>query len=494
MKQLLIILSFLLLGCVKSQTPTESVQSDEKSKSVQSDEKCYVDVKSSEHFNSDLISSISVSLISDFVRKITQTPPEGISLKNSCIYYINAQKQEGTTIVTISGQGINSYGDSKLEGMDGFQKSLLKSLYRSVENKIKLCQKYGNYLEECFEDNVDLIETGEKIRLKNVLGRKKVPLQIIKEKRPLKKGIYVSVEDKKYNYSYDRKNWVKKKFNVKLYEKSSIDSVNIISFTYGNGLFLAVGNEPYEFMQKRGKILVSVNGEEWEDTNFKTRDEFVSVSYAKGIYFVMGKQQFLVSEDGYNWININHSNIFGKGRMRYLKIDKIKIVNNKIFGIGDGGIFTMNDDLTWNSHLSFWNKLNDQYSWFYRDIAYGNGKYVAIGWESGNEDSFTVSEDGEDWDYYNVGKLFPGKFWGITYGMGIFVAVGSYGNIFVSEDGTNWSPANFVDNIDLIDVIFANNAFIAVSIAGKTIISEDGVNWDYVGCNCGGEEIIFRPR
>ena len=64
--------------------------------------------------------------------------------------------------------------------MDGFQKSLLKSLYRSVENKVKLCQKYGNYLEECFEDNVDLIETGKKIRLKNVLGRKKVPLQIIK--------------------------------------------------------------------------------------------------------------------------------------------------------------------------------------------------------------------------------------------------------------------------------------------------------------------------
>ena len=149
--------------------------------------------------------------------------------------------------------------------------------------------------------------------------------------------------------------------------------------------------------------------------------------------------------------------------MRYLKIDKIKIVNNKIFGIGDGGIFTMNDDLTWNSHLSFWNKLNDQYSPFYPDITYGNGKYVAIGWESGNEDSFTVSEDGEDWDYVNVGKLFTGKFWGITYGMGIFVAVGSYGYIFVSEDGINWSPANFVDRITLKDVIFANNTFVAVS-------------------------------
>jgi len=81
--------------------------------------------------------------------------------------------------------------------------------------------------------------------------------------------------------------------------------------------------------------------------------------------------------------------------------------------------------------------------------------------------------------------------------MGIFVAVGGGGHIFVSEDGINWGPANFVDRITLHDVIFANNAFIAVSSnlsKKRTIISEDGVNWDYVGCNCGGRAIIFRPR
>ena len=487
------ILSFLLLGCVKKQTSPVLVQSDETSKFGQSDEKCYVVVESSEHFNNNLISSISISLISDFVRKITQTPPEGISLKNSCIYYINAQKQEGTTIVTISGQGINSYGDSKLEGMDGFQKSLLKSLYRSVENKVKLCQKYGNYLEECFEDNVDLIETGKKIRLKNVLGRKKVPLQIIKEKRPLKKGIYVSVGGKYYNYSYDGKNWVKKKFNVKVDERRPYLKIN--SITHGNGLFLAVGNVS-DGLNKRGKILVSVNGEEWEDTNFQTRDEFSSVSYAKGIYFVIGRKQFLVSEDGYNWINIKHSNLFYPSN--YMKIEEIKVLNDKIFGIGaNGTIFTMNDDLTWNSHKSLWNKWNKQYSSFQEGIAYGNGKYVVIGWEFSDENSFTVSDDGGDWDYYNYGKVFHGSLWGITYGMGIFVAVGGGGHIFVSEDGINWGPANFVDRITLHDVIFANNAFIAVSSnlsKKRTIISEDGVNWDYVGCNCGGRAIIFRPR
>ena len=119
-------------------------------------------------------------------------------------------------------------------------------------------------------------------------------------------------------------------------------------------MFLAVGNVS-DGLNKRGKILVSVNGEEWEDTNFQTRDEFSSVSYAKGIYFVIGRKQFLVSEDGYNWINIKHSNLFYPSN--YMKIEEIKVLNDKIFGIGaNGTIFTMNDDLTWNSHKSLWNK------------------------------------------------------------------------------------------------------------------------------------------
>ena len=45
---------------------------------------------------------------------------------------------------------MNSYGDSKLYGSDGFQQSLLKSLYRSLRDKRKLiCEDYGTLLEEC---------------------------------------------------------------------------------------------------------------------------------------------------------------------------------------------------------------------------------------------------------------------------------------------------------------------------------------------------------
>ena len=69
-----------------------------------------------------------------------------------------------------------------------------------------------------------------------------------------------------------------------------------------------------------------------------------------------------------------------------MKIEEIKVLNDKIFGIGaNGTIFTMNDDLTWNSHKFLWNKWNKQYSSFQEGIAYGNGKYVVIGWEFSDE-------------------------------------------------------------------------------------------------------------
>ena len=94
---------------------------------------------------------------------------------------------------------------------------------------------------------------------------------------------------------------------------------------------------------------------------------------------MIGRKQFLVSEDGYNWINIKHSNLFSPNNR--LKIQEMKVLNDKVFGFGRYNIFTMNDDLTWNSHKSLWNKWNKQYSSFQEGIAYGNGKYVVIGCE-----------------------------------------------------------------------------------------------------------------
>ena len=116
---------------------------------VQSDEKCYVVVESSEDFDPSLLSNISISLISKFLRNVERIPPSGVS-SDSCQYQISVTKNNDTTFVTFKGEGLNSYGDSKLSGSDGFQQSILKSLYRSLKDKRDIiCEDYGSMLEEC---------------------------------------------------------------------------------------------------------------------------------------------------------------------------------------------------------------------------------------------------------------------------------------------------------------------------------------------------------
>jgi len=134
-KHLLILLSILLLS-----SPLFG-QSEEKP--------CYVSVEGSKEFNLNLFSQISKSLISQYFKPVKNIPPGGISI-DSCVYEITVTKEGDTTFVVFSGEDLNAYGDSKLYGSDGFQQSLLKSLYRSLRDKRKLiCEDYGTLLEEC---------------------------------------------------------------------------------------------------------------------------------------------------------------------------------------------------------------------------------------------------------------------------------------------------------------------------------------------------------
>ena len=143
----------------KEQAPWKQ-EVDEKSVFIQSDEKCYVAVQSSIDFEPPLLSIISISLISKFVSEVEQVPSGGIST-DSCQYQISVTKINDTTVVTFRGEGLNSSGDSKLSGLDGFQQSILKSIYRSLKNKRGLiCQDYATLLEECGEIKIKKRQSG----------------------------------------------------------------------------------------------------------------------------------------------------------------------------------------------------------------------------------------------------------------------------------------------------------------------------------------------
>ena len=117
----------------------------------QSKEKpCYVSLTSSEDFNQTLLSNISISVISQYLKNVKPFPSSGLSGKEHCIYEVTATLDGNKTFVTLQGKDLNSFGDATIVGTDGFQQSLLRSIYRSQRDKRELiCSDYPKILEEC---------------------------------------------------------------------------------------------------------------------------------------------------------------------------------------------------------------------------------------------------------------------------------------------------------------------------------------------------------
>jgi len=114
-KHLLILLTFLLLSF-----PLFGQNSEKP---------CYLSVKTSGDFNPALISEISSSLVSQYILEVKPIPSSGIRGDTKCVYDVSVTSDAGKTFVSLRGEGINSFGDSSLEGTEGFQQSILRSIY-----------------------------------------------------------------------------------------------------------------------------------------------------------------------------------------------------------------------------------------------------------------------------------------------------------------------------------------------------------------------------
>jgi hypothetical protein len=133
-----------------------------------------------------------------------------------------------------------------------------------------------------------------------------------------------------------------------------------------------------------------------------------------------------------------------------------------------------------------------------KEIIFANGKFVAVGAEIDGVDLITnveVSTDGINWTRYTpfTNAIGPSA---ITYGNGLFVAVGDIGSnrVMTSPDGISWTLRSVLGNNDnWQSVAFGNNLFVAVANAGvdRTMYSSDGINWTALAVNIGINKIIF---
>jgi hypothetical protein len=189
----------------------------------------------------------------------------------------------------------------------------------------------------------------------------------------------------------------------------------IRGITYGNGVFVAVGNT----------ILTSSNGTSWTIRNQEFDSGLEAVNYINGIFVAVGSL---------------------------------------------GTILTSNDGANWNNR-------NSDTSYQLRDVTYGNGTYVAVGGE--NEEPYSIiltSTDGVNWVYRNSG--IPHRLNSVTFGNGIFVAVGESGTILTSVDGILWfEQSSEISQGEIKCIRFYNGVYIAGGGNGIVITSFNGIDW-----------------
>jgi len=110
----------------------------------------------------------------------------------------------------------------------------------------------------------------------------------------------------------------------------------------------------------------------------------------------------------------------------------------------------------------------------WRAIAYGNGKYVAVG----DNGYVTTSTDGVNWTTPIQKQSGISNWSKIVYGNGKFFAFTNYGYVTTSVDGITWAdPVKSNLSGQMTNVAYGNGKLVALSYGGRASISTDGKTW-----------------
>ena len=231
----------------------------------------------------------------------------------------------------------------------------------------------------------------------------------------------------------------------------SIYTINDI--TYANNRFTAVGGST------KGIVFSSEDGITWSVQADVVTAQLNSVMWSGSNYYAFGNNGCVISSsDGSNWSVLNSL----KGNVSEA------IYKNGILAVGSYGLIATSSDMSsWEyNRLSTSTNLNGFVYDGNRFLAVGKGDHGGRVLKSGNADY---------WEEISILNTYELK--SIVWGNGKFVAVGSYGDIYTSTDGTTWKYITRY-TYELNKVIWNGKNFIAAGDFGLVLKSSDGLTWE----------------
>src|SRR5438477_2191667 len=233
----------------------------------------------------------------------------------------------------------------------------------------------------------------------------------------------------------------------------SLSSTNwLYDIAFGKDRFVAVGGSQLPTFggsfPGRGVIATSVDGTNWfQRTIPPGTGTLVGVTRGPELFVAVGRNVVLSSPEGDTW-TLSSLGCYGSSAVTY--------GNNMFVAECGGRWYSSTNATTWTSR-----PLN-LFESFFKDVAFGNNHFVAVIAGNGQGSVISTSPDGTVWRGTNLSAsgLVPAS---VTYGNGVFAAVGSAGTIFRStDDGMTWTQINAGTRSNLLGVAHGNGVFVAV--------------------------------
>jgi hypothetical protein len=237
---------------------------------------------------------------------------------------------------------------------------------------------------------------------------------------------------------------------------------NVHALGYVNGRLVIIGS----LNGKPASWISPDNGQQWQATPALTlSDEPAAIlSETNRLISVGPKGEIAISANGLLWTNVN-----GRTPQRPLSV---AYSGDRFIAVGmAGGVKMSMDGISWETQIV----LATNRTWW--GVADGDGRFVIVG----SSGSVATSTNGRDWLTLTLPGFYDIR--SVAYGAGRFVAVGSGSGlisshqVFVSTDGLSWSNALSGTSFSLFGVTRANGLFIAVGSNGRILTSADGITW-----------------
>jgi hypothetical protein len=217
----------------------------------------------------------------------------------------------------------------------------------------------------------------------------------------------------------------------------------------------------------------STDGVNWQNTTLPVNQAYPINFFGNGNFVLAssGSTTILYSSDGASWSQVSIGNTLTRSSGVF--------GNGKYIIVGSGSTYNYSTNLTtWISAT-----LPLQSDW---RITYGNGVFVALGNGTRN---LIYSYDGLNWSLGVLNLGASGPWTAIKYGNGVFVASSfnapsgnSTGTIY-SYDGINWFQGG-ISNQDFYNVAYGNGVYLANN-PNAYWRSTDGINWVQGGFSAG---------